>query len=118
MQAPIADVLIIGVRAARQGGASLSSPPSRDGGLPFALARTKVARISSKSSIFGDKRMLVPLANLNGSDRNSASKAGVQFPSFCLSRRAGEYGKLSDAIGLLSRLVKDGAKSVGLVDPK
>jgi hypothetical protein len=35
-----------------------------------------------------------------------------------LARRAGEYEKSSEAIGRLSRLLKDGAKSVGLVGPK
>lgn len=62
--------------------------------------------------------ILVPVANLNGSDRNSVSRAEVQGPSFCFARSAAEYEKVSDAIGRLSRLLSDGAKSVELVGPK
>lgn len=40
-------------------------------------------RLSASGSI------LVPLANLNGSDRNSVSRAGVQGPAFALHERRG-----------------------------
>ena len=82
-------------------------------------AWTKVETISLISSgLFLSGSMLVPLANLKGSDKDSESKAGVQGPSFCFGRSAREQEKLSEAIGRFSRLLRDRTKSEGLVDPK
>jgi hypothetical protein len=75
---------------------SMPKPASRAAAFSFGLslsgygisrrfdARTKLETISLIGS------MLVPLANLKGSDKDSESKAGVQGPSFCLGRSAGE----------------------------
>src|SRR6516165_511038 len=82
-----------------------------------ADAPTKVSTIplicSPSSARLG---MLVPLANLAGSDRNSISRSLVQLP--CFARSPGEYRNASDAICRLSRLLRDGAGSPGLVSPK